>query len=151
MSVRATDMHRDSYAYGKCLLNMHIRLRKMKSMLSHAENCTIGGSKLFNLIPAGSRKGDDDIAAIQVTRHLAEMVFVPDMILENDKDIVWASTAGGFTATSKISEDRSVTVKFSLDENGDVKEAYSEARPYDIPGGKSTKKRGGLGPIKGNG
>lgn len=76
---------------------------------------------------------------MQVIRHLAEMVFVPDMILAGDKDIAWTAAESGFQATVKLSEERTVTVKFLLNDSGDVIEASTDARPYDVPQGKPVK------------
>lgn len=91
-----------------------------------------GGSKLWGLIPMGSRKGPE-VLGIQLVRHLAEFPWMPQLGLGLPQ-LVWTDTGESTFQVSTSIGSRTEAVTFTLDGDDQVIRATSN-RPYDVPGG----------------
>lgn len=92
-----------------------------------------GGSRLWGIIPMG-KKTDPEVLATQVVRNLAELAWLPAFALM-DPDLQWADAGEAAFEVRSQAGSFEATVRFEVDDHGDLVRASSPARPYDVPGG----------------
>jgi hypothetical protein len=92
-----------------------------------------GRARLWGLIPMGERTGAE-VLATQLVRNLAELVWLPPFVLA-DPGLTWTGAGESAFEVRRNAGDREVVVRFETNDQGDVIQAYSPARPYDVPGG----------------
>lgn len=98
----------------------------------HTDGDGWGGAKLWGLKSMGQKAGPA-VHATQLIRHIAELVWLPDIALA-DPSLRWSGTNDAFEVRAD-SADREVIVRFDVDGAGDITRASSPARPYDVPDG----------------
>ncbi len=99
----------------------------------HADGAGWGGAKLWGFKSMGQRSGPE-VLAMQLVRNLAELVWFPDLALA-DPAIGWVEAGADAFELRSDAPGREVTVRFDIDELGDVVRASSPARPIDVPDG----------------
>ena len=99
----------------------------------HLDGQGWGGARLWGIIPMGKRTGPQ-VLATQLVRNLGELAWLPSFVL-TDAALTWADAGDTSFEVGCRAADREATVRFEIDEKGDVVRAYSPSRPYDVPGG----------------
>ena len=99
----------------------------------HADGLGWGGARLWGVIPMGKRT-DPEVLSTQLVRNLAELAFLPSFVL-TDPSLMWTAAGESAFEVRASAADREAVVRFQIDDQGDVIQAYSPARPYDVPGG----------------
>ena len=92
-----------------------------------------GGAWLYGIKSMGQRTGPE-VLVTQVIRNLAELAWVPDLA-RAEPTLRWSDAGERAFGISRPAGEREVTVRFEIDDQGDVIRASSRARPYDVPGG----------------
>jgi hypothetical protein len=98
----------------------------------YSENEGWGGAWLYGIKSMGQRSGPE-VLVMQVIRNLAELAWVPDLA-RAEPSLRWSDAGERAFEISTMAGDREVTVKFDIDDQGDIVRA-SANRPYDIPEG----------------
>ena len=99
---------------------------------AHSGETGSGGSKLWGIIPMGSRKGPE-VFRMQFVRHLAEFPWMPQLAL-GLPELIWTDTGDSTFQVSAIVRGHMMAVTFALDGQGQIIRA-SSSRHYDVPGG----------------
>jgi hypothetical protein len=92
-----------------------------------------GGAKLWGLFGIGGRRGPE-VQEVQLIRNLAELAWMPDLAL-SDPALRWVDAGDEAFELHARATTRPVAVRFEVDAHGDVVQASTEARPYDVPDG----------------
>lgn len=94
-----------------------------------------GGARFWGLIPAGRRRLEGpEVLKSQLIRNLAEIPLVPEAALANP-DLGWADTDDGGFQVKASSGGMTGSVRFWLDDGGDVVRAFAPDRPRDVKDG----------------
>lgn len=99
----------------------------------HAADKGWGGAWLYGIKSLGQREGPD-VLVMQMIRSLAELAWVPDLA-RAEPSLKWTDAGKDAFEISHVAGSRTVSVRFDIDERGDVVRASSKARPYDVPDG----------------
>jgi hypothetical protein len=99
----------------------------------YSEDEAWGGAWLYGFKSMGERKGPE-VLVTQMIRNLAELVWTPDLA-RAEPSLRWSDAGERAFKISRSAGEREVTVRFDIDDRGDVIRASSEFRPYDIPDG----------------
>jgi hypothetical protein len=99
----------------------------------HKDGRGWGGARLWGVIPMGSRD-DPEVLMTQMVRNLAELPWLPAFALI-EPGLRWSDAGEGAFEVRADAGAREATVRFEMDDEGDVVRASSPARPYDVPGG----------------
>ena len=99
----------------------------------HRDGQGWGGARLWGIIPMGKRT-DPAVLATQLVRNLSELAMLPSFALA-DPALRWSDAGESSFEVRYSAGGQEATVRFEIDEQGDVLRAYSPARPYDVPGG----------------
>lgn len=99
---------------------------------AHNGSAGWGGSRLWGLIPMGSRNGRE-VFGMQLVRHLAEFPWMPQLAL-GMPDLIWSDTGDSTFQVSIDTAGHVEAVTFTLDLQDRVISATSN-RAYDVPGG----------------
>jgi hypothetical protein len=99
----------------------------------HVEGQGWGGSRLWGIIPMGKLTGSE-VLEIQTIRNLGDLAWLPSLALA-DSRLKWGDAGDAAFEIGSKAGDREVVVRFNVSEQGDIVQAYSPSRPYDIPGG----------------
>lgn len=91
-----------------------------------------GGAWIYGIKSAGKRSGPD-VLAMQMIRNLAELVRVPDLA-RDEPSLEWKDAGKNAFEIGRDAAGRKVSVRFELDDLGDVVHA-SSTRPHDVPEG----------------
>jgi hypothetical protein len=92
-----------------------------------------GSARLWGILPMGKRT-DPEVLVSQVVRHLAELPWLPCLVLAAPS-LTWAEVGATRFEVRSEAAGREVVVRFDISDEGDVVRASSPARPYDVPGG----------------
>jgi hypothetical protein len=99
----------------------------------HNEGQGWGGAKLWGLLPMGKRT-DPEVLTTQIVRNLGELAWIPTLALA-DSTLEWNDAGENVFEVRSTAGDQKITVRFDIDEQGDVIRAFSPSRPYDVPDG----------------
>ena len=99
----------------------------------HLDNRGWGGACLWGIIPMGKRT-DAEVLISQLVRNLGELAYLPSFALA-DPGLTWTGTGDTSFEVQRSVGDENVTVRFEIDDRGDIVRAYSPSRPYDVLGG----------------
>jgi hypothetical protein len=91
-----------------------------------------GGAWIYGIKSLGQRKGPD-VLVTQMIRNLAELAWVPELA-RAEPSLRWSAAGERAFEISRKAGRRNVTVRFEIDDQGDVIRA-SSVRPYDVPDG----------------
>jgi hypothetical protein len=99
----------------------------------HSDGQGWGSARLWGVIPMGKRT-DPEVLTTQLVRNLAELAWLPSFALA-EPALTWTATGETAFEVRGSAGDQEVMVRFKINDQGDVIQAYSPARPYDVPGG----------------
>jgi hypothetical protein len=99
----------------------------------HRDGQGWGGARLWGIVPMG-RRTDPPVLITQVVRNLAELVWTPSFALA-DESLSWTDVGENAFEVRTQAGGREVMVRFEINDAGDMVQAWSPARPYDVPGG----------------
>jgi hypothetical protein len=88
-----------------------------------------GGAKLLGLIPFGSANGPD-VTRSQLVRTLAELAFAPQAASRAD-ELAWSEAGDVAFTLAAPAIDPGALVRLTVDEKGDIREAWSPDRPRE--------------------
>lgn len=92
-----------------------------------------GGARLWGVLPMGRRTGPEVLAS-QMVRTLGELPWLPSLVLAAPS-LIWSEAGPQSFEVRGGAGEREAQVRFDINEQGDVLQAYSPARLYDVPGG----------------
>ena len=92
-----------------------------------------GEARLWGVVPLGRRKRGPEVARAQLVRNLAEVVWVPHLVVAHP-ELVVDHDERSFTLAGRAAG-AEARVRIVVDEGGDAVAAEADARPYDVPGG----------------
>lgn len=101
----------------------------------HADGEGWGGAWLMGIKTINERRGPD-VLPMQLIRNIAELAYVPD--LARATSLRWSASTDGDAESFEIhavAGASEVTVRFDVDQAGDIVRAWSPARPIDVPEG----------------
>lgn len=88
-----------------------------------------GGAQLLGIIPIGATRGQD-VTRSQLVRNLAELAFAPS-VGAHARELIWSADGSDAFNLAAPGIDPGATVRFSVDELGDVRQARSPDRPRE--------------------
>ena len=80
------------------------------------------------------KRTDAEVLTGQLVRNLGELAYLPSFAL-SDPGLTWTGAGDTSFEVQRSAGDENVTVRFDIDDRGDIVRAYSPSRPYDVPGG----------------
>lgn len=92
-----------------------------------------GRARLWGLKSMGARSGPD-VHALQLIRNIAELAWLPELALA-DPALRWSDAGEEAFEIGADATARTVSVRFDVDEAGDIRRASCTARPHDVPEG----------------
>jgi hypothetical protein len=118
--------------------NWQARLRMMTGVWivaedGHADGQGWGSARLWGIIPMGSRS-DPEVLTTQMIRNLGELPWLPAYALA-DSNLKWVDESETSFSVQASAGDEEVSVRFEINDQGEVIRAYSPSRPYDVPDG----------------
>jgi hypothetical protein len=118
--------------------NWQARLRMLPGVWIVAEDGHLdgqgwGGARLWGAIPMGKRT-DPEVLTAQLIRNLGELAWLPSFVLA-EPTLTWTAAGESAFEVHSSAGDQDVMVRFEINDQGDIIQAYSPARPYDVPGG----------------
>ncbi|MEE8470335.1 MAG: DUF6544 family protein [Dehalococcoidia bacterium] len=99
----------------------------------HLDGQGWGSARLWGMVPMGKRT-DPEVLTSQLVRNLGELAWLPSFVL-SDSTLTWSEAGETVFEVRSSAGDQEVMVRFEIDDQGDVIQAYSPSRPYDVPGG----------------
>jgi hypothetical protein len=99
----------------------------------HADGEGWGGAWLMGLKVINERRGTD-VLPIQLIRNIAELAYVPDMA-RAATGLRWTDASDDAFHVGAIAGGTEVSVRFDVDDQGDIRRAWSPSRPIEAPEG----------------
>jgi hypothetical protein len=91
-----------------------------------------GGSKMWGVVPMGTRKGPE-VFTMQFVRSLAELPWMPQLVTALP-DLTWRDTSDTTFEVRTEAAGQEFAVTFEQNGDGEITRA-SSTRPYDVPEG----------------
>ncbi len=99
----------------------------------HRDGQGWGGAKLWGWIPMGKRT-DPEVLTTQLVRNLAELPWVARVLIFNP-DMTFTAVNDTSFELHYAKPERGITIRFDVNETGEIVRAWSAFRPYDVPDG----------------
>jgi hypothetical protein len=80
------------------------------------------------------KRTDPEVLTTQLVRNLGELAWLPSFVLA-DSTLTWSEAGETVFEVRSSAGDQEVMVRFEINDQGDVIQAYSPSRLYDVPGG----------------
>jgi hypothetical protein len=88
-----------------------------------------GGARLLGVFPVGAVRGPE-VTRSQLVRNLAELAFVP-LAASRMGGLVWSADGADAFTLAAPGIDPNAIVRFVVDDNGDIRSAWSPDRPRE--------------------
>lgn len=99
----------------------------------HANGQGWGGARLWGFLPMG-RRTDPEVLTTQLVRNIGELAWLPELAL-SDPELEWRDAGDNAFEIYYRAGETDALVRFEINDEGDITQATSPSRPYDISGG----------------